>query len=304
MRDEGDELRDPVFIVGGRRSGSSLLYRTLQKHSAFRPRIEHLVESQFFMHLPEAHTWDGDPPHDIFDFLMFNRDELDRFLGATRRWRRIRSPLAPLHRRLVRRRIPVWWWRMSGGSAIAAAYFSAAHRARGAHRLLEKTPANFVHVDELLATFPSARTVYISRHPIDTFTSHLRRTHDDPTAGWAGIDADHFVRYWTNAARHVTRALDRHPDRFRLMRYESFTSDPVGEFRELCRYLGEPFEASCVEEREPDLDRHPADPHLFGEIVPTTKDWRSWVEETDAERIEHRLREPMRSLGYQPYTGT
>jgi ABC-type polar amino acid transport system ATPase subunit len=43
-----DEMKNdhPVFIVGEARSGTSVLYRTLQKHSSFRPKEINLVESK------------------------------------------------------------------------------------------------------------------------------------------------------------------------------------------------------------------------------------------------------------------
>lgn len=296
------DLQDPVFIVGGRRSGSSLLYRTLQKHSHFRPRIEHLVESKFFQHLPDAHRWDRTPPQAPYDFLMYDTEELDRFLATTRRWRLLRAPFAPVHRRLVSRPTPLWWWRLSGASRITQEYFAAAHRARGARRLLEKTPANFSHIDELLSTFPSARALYIARHPIDTYTSHLRRAREDESAAWAAIGAEEFVRYWTRATEFVLRASAEHGDRFRHLRYERFTAEPVDEFSSLCDFLDVPFEDGCVDEPAPDLTRHAPDPHLFGRIVTTTKDWRSWVDEGEASRMEDRLAEPMRAFGYERYT--
>lgn len=302
MGDVDDAPKEPVFIVGGRRSGSSLLYRTLQKHSSFRPRIEHLVEAHFFEHLPEAHRWDDAMPQPLYNFMMYDAAELERFLSATARTRRRHGLAAPLHGRLRHRSAPTWWWRLSGGMHIAQAYFGAAHRARGAQRLLEKTPANFPHVDELLSAFPDGRAIYISRHPIDTYTSHLRRAADDPTAGWAALDREQFVRYWRRAVDHVERAVGSHRDRFRVIRYERFTAAPEVEFRALCSFLDEPFEPECIDEREPDMDRHPADPHLYGGIVPKTKEWEAWVDRADASWIEDRLVEPMRSLGYDRYT--
>lgn len=302
MADPDGALEDPVFIVGGRRSGSSLLYRTMQKHPTFRPQVEHLVEAHFFEHLPDAHRWDDDMAQPLFNFMMYDADELERFLTATARVRRLRGLAAPLHRRVHNRSTPMWWWRASGGMRIAQEYFAAAHRARGARRLLEKTPANFPHIDELLAAFPGGRAIYISRHPIDTYSSHLRRAADDPSASWAALDRERFVAYWTRAVGCVERAWGTHANRFRVIRYEEFTGDPEREFRDLCSFLGEPFDPDCIAERAPDMSRHPVDPHLYGDIVPKTKDWEAWVEPTDASWIEDRLEAPMGALGYDRYT--
>ncbi len=41
-------LCSPVFIIGEARSGTSILYRTLQKHPTFRPREIDLTETHLF----------------------------------------------------------------------------------------------------------------------------------------------------------------------------------------------------------------------------------------------------------------
>ena len=45
---------EPVFIVGEARSGTSILYRTLQQHPSFRPRTEDLTESNAMALTPRA----------------------------------------------------------------------------------------------------------------------------------------------------------------------------------------------------------------------------------------------------------
>jgi hypothetical protein len=53
----------PVFVVGEARSGSSPLYRTLQKHPSFRPKApQKLVETRAFDHLRRAFLFTPECP--------------------------------------------------------------------------------------------------------------------------------------------------------------------------------------------------------------------------------------------------
>ena len=60
----------PVFIVGEARSGTSILYRTLQKHSSFRPRQTNLAETNIFAHLRRTFMFGQSYPETLRQFML------------------------------------------------------------------------------------------------------------------------------------------------------------------------------------------------------------------------------------------
>src|SRR5918996_1298807 len=75
---------EPVFIVGEARSGTSILYRTVQKHSAFAPKRQSLVETDMFVHLPRAFLFGQTYPDAWIKFFLEDRQEWDWFLRSIR----------------------------------------------------------------------------------------------------------------------------------------------------------------------------------------------------------------------------
>jgi hypothetical protein len=84
-----------------------------------------------------------------------------------------------------------------------------------------------------------------------------------------------------------------------VVRYESSVDDPATTFQGIC--VDEPFEAKAVEEARPDIRRWPIDPHLWGAIVPSTKEWRDHISTEEAIMVQNLTASIMRRLGYQPY---
>ena len=86
-----------------------------------------------------------------------------------------------------------------------------------------------------------------------------------------------------------------------MIKYEDFTQHPDREFAEICEFLMEPYESQAVKEEAPYFGRWQGDPHLWGEIVPVTKNWRDYIEPEEADVIQITLSGVMDRLGYEPY---
>jgi hypothetical protein len=86
-----------------------------------------------------------------------------------------------------------------------------------------------------------------------------------------------------------------------MIKYEEFTQHPAAIFEDICRFLEEPFEPQAVQETDPDLNRWRVDPHLWGEIVPVTKNWRDYMTPAEADVIQRALSHVMTRLGYDRY---
>jgi hypothetical protein len=157
------------------------------------------------------------------------------------------------------------------------------------------------HLKKLTTVFPHGRLLYVHRHPVDVYSSYRRRAAVDPASGWADLDVHAFAERWTTSTTRVLSWLDSGKRNLLTIRYESFVDDPVTSFGGICGFLHEPFEPQAVEEARPDARRWPVDPHLWGAIVPMTKEWRDHISTEEAAMVQYLTGSVMRRLGYQPY---
>jgi hypothetical protein len=289
----------PVFIVGEARSGTSILYRTLQKHSSFRPREVNLAETNIFAHLRRTFMFDQTYPETLRQFMLGDRRAYQDFLRSIRALRVV-SALWVGPNYLLRDRAD-WLWYANLNHLLLRSYFFHAAAARGCRRLVEKTPTNTPNIAKLTRTFPRARLLYVHRHPVDVLGSYRRRAKADPDATWANLTPDDFCRTWQASTELVLDWLARGNENLRLVRYEAFTQDPDTQFERICAFLDEPFEREAVEERHPDLTRWRGDPLLWGPVVRQTRAWTEDVTAAEAEYLQQRLRPTMEALGYEPY---
>jgi hypothetical protein len=290
----------PVFIVGEARSGSTILLRTLQKHPAFRPALENLMESKLMNHVEKSAVFGPREPKTAYAF-MADDTYYQAFLASI-------APLRPLLRigeatlwrmRPGRRRDQVW--AATGHPLVVRSYFHHARKGLGVTRIVDKSPNQVRQVDRILRCYPQARLIYIHRHPVDVYSSYVRLGQVDSRFQWARIPLAEFTRRWANRSRLALRTAARLPASFLLLRYEDFTEDPEKEVRRTCDFVCEEFDPEMVVERKPDLTRRKATPHLFGEITTKTKDWTDYVSAEEAATLQKRLRPIMQEMSYEDY---
>lgn len=292
---------EPVFIVGEARSGSTLLLYTLLKHPSFAPREENLQESSFIVQAPAAARFADDRPRNLRRFLLEDEDVWNDFLASIR-------PLRPwLRAAELAGRTAEQRWRLGPAVLVARSYAHHAWRARGCTRLLEKTPDHVLHIERIRTAFPRARMLYVHRHPVDVFTSYVRRAQVDPKAEWARIGDDEFCARYRERTERALTAAERLSDRLLVVRYEELTARPVDELRRICRFLEEPCELASMLQPDPDPDRvahWEGSGHLFRGITPETKRWQDYATLEQASRIEDGLADLLQRLDYARYTPT
>jgi hypothetical protein len=290
----------PVFIVGEPRSGTSILFRSLQAHPSFTPSVgTHLAESHaadLLLDVFEPADVTAESPlaeyaHGVEPVLAAAKD----FAPLRRRRRLVRSVVGQA--RLVHRSL----WVAAGEHHVIRRYLLETQRQRGEQRPLDKSALNLRWVPHLGTAFPRARFLYIVRHPIDVYTSYARRVLEDPEgSAWADIDETTFCDAWN---RRVSFALAHAAKDARLLivRYEEFTHETESVMRRVLDHVGEPFDRRCLLPDDDDANEFTIDPHLFGEIVTTTKTWQDYVDADSAHRIQERLAGAMSQLGYAPH---
>lgn len=292
----------PVFIVGEARSGTSILYRTLLKLSSFRTLDTNLAETEIFSHLRRTFMFGVSYPQSLLRFMLNDSVAYRHFLASIRVIRLVN--VLAIGPNLVFRDRSDFIWYANLNHLLLRSYFFHAAKARGCRRLIEKTPTNTANLSRLWRSFPSAQFLYVYRHPVDVFSSYRRRAKDDPAAVWAKeLTPEDFCKAYSASAGRVLRWTHDH-ENLRMIRYEDFTRDPSGQLRDICEFLEEPYEAEAVQEPRPDLNRWRGDPHLWGEIVPVTKNWRDYVSAEEAHVIQTALSQVMKRLEYEPYVLT
>lgn len=283
-----------MFIVGAPRSGTSILYRTVLKHPAFAvvgDEALQLAESGLLDSLHAAPRWKTPRPPRLFLFFLRDEAAYGRFLDDVRAVTAGADPVEAGTR-------PPWT------DAVIDAFVEHATAARSCRRLVEKTPTHIDRAEWLLDARPDATLLFVHRHPLDTYTSYLRRAEvDEGARPWAALTPAQFAEIYRRHTTIARRLATAHPERFRPVSYEAFTTEPAGVVAGLCDLLGEPFQPDMVEEPAPDLTRARNDPHLFGAITTDTKTWQDHVDVATAAEVEDLTADAAAAWGYHRRTG-
>jgi hypothetical protein len=237
-------LRDPVFIVGPARSGTTLLYQALA----------HVAQTTW---LPQLLDYGYGATH--LAFRVAGR-RLERHRADFRsRYGRSHGWLAPSEAFGFWRQ---WFWKGHDGDHrhaaalpdAGAADLRAAAREVSAHRgtpMLVKCLYLSLSVPALAAAFPDARFVYIRRDAVATAASSLRaRAATAPGTWWSTrpegfsdhLDeppVDQVLWQLASIARTIAADLSRLPaHRWIDVRYEDFCARPAAVATAICDRFG------------------------------------------------------------------
>jgi len=179
----------------------------------------------------------------------------------------------------------------------------------------EKTPDHLYGVDTLARWFPDARFIHTFRDPRAIYASRLVRTEEgrrgmkkrlaapgrllDPLL--APIEVIETSRVWLDAARLHRRHAARLGERYRLIRFEDMVAEPETTIRQICEFIGVPFNAGLLEETVVvgssfEEDRHAA--HGFDRR--SVDRWRDHVHPLVKKWFGVIGRRELRRFGYRP----
>jgi tetratricopeptide (TPR) repeat protein len=204
--DAGSTARDPIFIVGLPRSGSTLIEQILASHSAVEGTME----------LPD---------------IGFLARRLGRVGGKATGPSRLEA-LADLDAGAL--------------TALGEEYLERTriHRKLGRPLFIDKMPNNFQHIGLIQLILPRASIIDARRHPMaacfSAFKQHFARGH-----GFS-YDLTDLGRYYRDYARLMDQFDVALPGRIHRVIYETMVDDTEGEVRRLLDYCGLPFEDGCL----------------------------------------------------------
>jgi hypothetical protein len=289
-----DDLK-PVFIVGAPRSGTTLLYRTLLKHPSFKLRKLCLEETKIFLK-PDIAQISSHKPAPLFNYMLNDKNAYQDFLASIKLEKKWQLALykSGLYHFLSDK--PVFW-RFSLNKRVIRKYFYYARQARGGKRIVEKTPRHLLEYNRILHSFPNAKIIVTLRHPVDVFSSYIRRKKRDPGSDWLNITLSEFIKRYREMSVNAIELSES--DEAICVKYEKFVRNPENEFKQICMHLDEPFIPELLSEGEKSLADYKADPFLAKPITQKTKNWSDFLNIDQVIAIENSLADEMKKFGYR-----
>lgn len=203
----GSEARDPIFIVGLPRAGSTLIEQILSSHSQVEGTMELPEITSITRELRERADADSAMRyHEALSTLdaAALRDLGERYLAHTRIQRKTSAPL-----------------------------------------FIDKMPNNFLHIGLIHLMLPNARIIDARRHPLaccfSGFKQHFAR---GQSFSYSLQDIGRYYRDYVALMAHFDEVL---PGRVHRVIYENMVDDTEGEVGRLLDYCGLPFETSCLQ---------------------------------------------------------
>lgn len=303
----------PVFISGAARSGTTLLYLTLQKHSSFGPKFIDLTESHIFAYANASYLFKREYPDSefLYNYMLKNSSLYKNFLTSIKRIQAFHQliNIKNLTRRISNRLR--WLWLIGFNYCVIRCFFYYAQAARRCHRIVEKTPGNELHIPQILYAFPKSKIVYIYRHPVDVYSSYKRRLDVELRMDkkrnqlkWLTIKPEEFCSEYKRSVEIVLKTAKSPLSSIYLVKYENLTINPNKEIFNLCKFLDEPYEEDITEEYQSDFSKWKPDPYLFGPITSKTKNWKDHISFNEAIFIETNLKSTMKKIAYHSYTNS
>lgn len=255
----------PVFIAGFPRTGTTLLWHILQRHSAFSsvassgPRHAPLVESHFYRRFfsPAVRMWASTDEGTLRTWFADDSAYFARFLLQSFR-----------------------------------AFHLEAATARGAHRILDKTPDNVLLCDLIVNAFPDCRILCLDRDPADALASFRRRRTQQPgeEGAWLDLayDLSSFADTWNRQRAAWRRFLVENLPSGLTVRFAALTTTPAAELQRVLEFIGENPEPQLMEGEVPTSRTSVLDGYWSHVPVPNSEVWHDHVTEADAIELRRR----------------
>jgi tetratricopeptide (TPR) repeat protein len=203
----GSAIRDPIFIVGLPRSGSTLVEQILASHSKVEATRELIAVTALSNHIQNT----------FGPTLRLHYPEILAEIDA--------SQFAPLGERYLER--------------------VSAYRRLGRPHFTDKMGPNFVHVGMLHLTLPNAKIVDVRRHPLAAgFSIFAQLFPEGQNDAYSLSDIGRLYRDYADLMAHFDRVL---PGCVHRVLYEKLVTEPEAEIRRLLDYLELPYEPACLE---------------------------------------------------------
>jgi hypothetical protein len=204
----------PIFIAGVERSGTSLLYALLASH----PNIAMTRRTNFWAFFYKRY---GD---------LREPENFERCIDTMIHYKRLKALEFDFDR--VRREF--WQGEPTYQRLFTLLEEQFAERL-GKPRWGDKSLNTERYVDDMFVAYPTAKMIHIVRDPRDRYASALKRWGKMNGKVGAG------TAIWLSSVNLAKRNLQRYPDRYKIVRYETLAVQPEATLRDICAFLGEEY---------------------------------------------------------------
>ncbi|MGA2213429.1 MAG: sulfotransferase [Bryobacteraceae bacterium] len=212
-------VESPIFIVGGPRSGTTLLRNMLNRH----PAIAICRETEFFHWVYQRRRTFGN-----LSDLPKRQYVVKQYL-ATQRVQRMRLDLKALEATLLQEATSYPAMFLS-----LLRFFAQAH---GKRRCGEKTPHNGLITELLYQWYPNAVVIHMLRDPRDAVASMLRMP-------WAPKSLLSNTYSWLRFNQGAWRS--RNHGKYLQVRYEELVTQPEPQLQRICAFVGEDYSPAML----------------------------------------------------------
>jgi len=276
-------VASPLFLVGCPRSGTTLLKRILNAHSAVAITPETHFIRRIWLARQDFNPLESDAK---FEQLIERFVSMPEFLEMGIESNAFRT--AALE---TPRSIPALFERL-------LSEFGKVHHAT---LVGEKTPNHLLYMPILISLFPKARFIHIVRDPRAVVQSW--RSVPWSTGTLAG-DAQVWRRYMMTARKNPPK----HGQALLTLHYESLLRDPVGTAKQVCNFLELRYEPEMLafhakQDTLVNTSREPWKKNVERALDPSRLDaWRDALDPSAIARIESIAWPEMVRWGYAPLT--
>lgn len=273
----------PVFLVGCARSGTTLLQRLLDAHSAIAIAPEtHFVRRFCLQRDARGSLDDGQVFERLIDEVVAMPEFADMRLDAAQ----FRQAAAGIERTY---------------GAVFELLLRSFQELRGVRIVGEKTPNHVRYMRTLEEFFPNARFVHIVRDPRAVVNSWR-------SVPWSTGTVSGDARRWRLAIRAAWEGPP-HSRALHVVHYERLVVNPEKELRAICRFLEIAFEPAMLAYHERpadtiDFSREPWKKGAGTAVYRNSIDsWAHKLSASDVAEIEAQVWREMVWLGYRPQIG-
>lgn len=272
-------IRNPIFVAGLERSGTSLIFALLASH----PRIAMTRRTNMWTYFYNQYGDLSDP------------ENFERCLKMMMQYKRL-VVLQPDAERIRRE-----FWQ---GEATYAHLFSLVeeHYAErlGKPRWGDKSLNVERYAKPIFEAYPEARILHMMRDPRDRYASVLTR--------WqyrrGGIGSG--TAMWLSSVKLGKRNQQKYPEQYKVVRYETLAAKPQETLSEICAFLGEEYSPHMLTMQGAEKFRDDGGNSSYGQLTPgkiSTKSigrFRQVLSKPDIAFMQAFAEQEMLDYDYQP----
>lgn len=230
-----ETIKNPIFIVGCHRTGTTLLQRVLSSH----PDCDVLPETKLF-------AWLWSPQNQVSRRTA--EDVWRHVTGAMPRINRAWA-LPENAERLERMRDAIGDLpdRFDSPGHVMEFLLRHAAQSNSVSRVGEKTPLHIYHVPQILEQFPDARILVTQRDLRGGLHSQMQRV--SRALSYRQFKARNYIAAWRSVHELTVRYQARYGDSIRIVKFEELVSEPQKILSKVCNDLDISFQEELLKTR-------------------------------------------------------